>query len=273
MPRLVSRIEHKVATVTLSRPQLHNAFDETLIAELQRVLGELGADPAVRVVVLGAAGKSFSAGADLNWMRRAAACDEAHNNADALALAALLDTLYRLPKPTVAAVQGHALGGGAGLVCCCDLAIGVESAQFGFSEVLLGLIPAVIAPYVLRAIGARAARRWFLSGERFGAAEAHRIGLLHRVVASDALTATVDEQCAALLKAAPQAQRETKELLDTLDGRSLTGAGAGGERKATIERRAVTELCAAWIARLRASPEGRAGIAAFLEKKAPPWVR
>lgn len=247
-----------VATVTLSRPGRHNAFDDALIRELHGALAELAGDAAVRALVLAGAGKSFCAGADLQWMKRAADYDERQNVADAEALAGLLDALFRFPRPTVACVNGAALGGGAGLVCCCDIAIAAADAKFGFSEVRLGLIPATISPHVVRAIGARAAGKYFLSGAIFDAAEALRIGLVHQVMAAENLRGAVQAQCEQLLHGGPQAQLECKKLL-----RRVHHAKHGDE---------LTAATARLIARLRAGAEGRAGIAAFLAKRKPPWA-
>lgn len=247
-----------VATVTLNRPGRHNAFDDALIRELHDTLGELAGDAAVRAVVMAGAGKSFCAGADLQWMERAAGYDEMQNVADAEALAGLLDALFRFPKPTVARVNGAALGGGAGLVSCCDIAIAAADAKFGFSEVRLGLIPATISPHVVRAIGGRAAGKYFLSGEVFDAAEALRIGLVHQVTTAENLHGAVQAQCEQLLHGGPRAQRECKKLL-----RQLDNAEHGDE---------LTKATARLIARIRAGGEGRAGMAAFLAKRKPPWA-
>ena len=184
--------EDGVATVTLNRAEVHNAFNDTVIADLTGVLRRLGDDDKVRAVVLRAEGKSFSAGADLGWMQRMAGYGHAENLADAGALAELMRVLNFLPKPTVARVQGAAFGGGVGLVACCDIAIASDAASFSLSEVRLGLIPAVISPYVVAAIGERAARRYFLTAERFDADEALRIGLVHQVVPADQLDSAVD---------------------------------------------------------------------------------
>ncbi len=201
-----------VATVRLDRPALHNAFDEGLIVALSDTLRQVAADPAVRVVVLAASGKSFSAGADLNWMRRMAG------------LAALMQLLHDLPKPTVARVQGAAYGGGVGLVACCDIAIAAEEAQFALTEVRLGLIPAVISPYVVAAIGARAARRYFITGERFGAAEAARLGLVHRVAPAAGLDEAVAGVLAAIAEGGPEAQRQAKALVADVADRAIDPA-------------------------------------------------
>lgn len=249
-----------VATLTLDRPQVHNAFDDRLIAELTAALEAAGADPAVRAVVLTGAGKTFSAGADLDWMRGMAAASEADNLADSLRLARLMRTLAFLPKPTIARVNGSAYGGGVGLVACCDIAIGVTPAKFCLSEVKLGLVPAVISPYVVAAIGPRQARRLFLSAEVFEGPEAHRIGLLHACVAPDELDEAVARQLHWLGKGAPIAQHEAKRL-------ALRMAGFTPE---TAER--VDAENAALIARLRVSPEGQEGLTAFLRKRPPAWV-
>ena len=248
-----------VARLRLDRPQLHNAFDAALIAALTDALALLGADPQVRVVVLEGAGASFSAGADLNWMRGMAAASEAENRDDALALARLLRTLDALPKPTIARVHGAAFGGGVGLVAACDIAIGVPEAKFGLTESRLGLLPAVISPYVIAAIGARQARRWFATAEIFDAGEARRIGLLHEVVDATALDAAVQRQIDLLLKAGPVAAASAKALVR--------------EVVAGTDAVAVDATNAALIARLRVSPEGQEGIGAFLEKRKPAWTQ
>lgn len=248
-----------VASLILNRADVHNAFDDSLIADLTSALVQLEADESVRIVVLTGTGSTFSAGADLNWMRRMAAADEATNRADALALARLMRTLNFFTKPTVARVNGAAYGGGVGLIACCDLAIGVEGAKFALSEVKLGLVPAVISPYVVAAIGARHARRFFVSGEVFDATEAHRVGLLHQCVPAGELDATIERAVHFLLKGGPIAQRESKQLALAMSGATPESAEA------------VDGLNAALIARLRISPEGQEGIGAFLAKRAPAW--
>ena len=246
-----------VVRLRLHRPALHNAFDAGLIAELTAALAAAGRDPAVRVLVLEGAGASFSAGADLNWMRGMATASEAENRDDAPALARLMRTLDELPKPTVARVHGAAFGGGVGLVACCDIAIGVPEAKFGLTESKLGLLPAVISPYVIDAIGARHARRYFASGELFDAAEALRIGLLHQVVPADELDAAVQRQVDLLLKAGPIAAASAKRLVrDVAAHRDGTRHDADN---ATL------------IARLRVSAEGQEGLSAFLDKRRPHW--
>ena len=256
-PLLLER-EGAVARLRLNRPELHNAFDAGLIAALTAALEGLGRDAAVRVVVLEGAGASFSAGADLNWMRGMAGATEAENRDDALALARLMRTLDELPKPTIGRVHGAAFGGGVGLVACCDIAIGVPEARFGLTESRLGLLPAVISPYVIAAIGAREARRGFATAELFDAAEAQRIGLLHAVVDADALDAAVQRQAELLLKAGPIAAASAKAL--------VRRAAAGGEGQTLDADNA------ALIARLRVSAEGQEGINAFLDKRKPAWT-
>jgi methylglutaconyl-CoA hydratase len=248
-----------VGIVTMARPERHNAFDDALIAELTEALRSLEAEEAVRVVVLSAAGRSFSAGADLNWMRRMAGYSKDENQRDAMALAALMRTLHHLRKPTVARVQGPAYGGGVGLVACCDIAVGMQAATFAFSEAKLGLVPAVISPYIVAAIGERAARRYFLTAEPFDAAEAWRLGLLHELATDETdLDEKVGLVVDALLACGPLSQRESKELIRAVAGRPVTGE--------------VIQDTAERIARIRSSPEGREGVAAFLEKRRAGWL-
>lgn len=251
-------IRNAVAIVTLNRPDVHNAFDETLIARLTEIFTGLDDDPDVRAVVLLGAGRSFCAGADLNWMRRMAAFDHAENLADANALAAMLRTLYALSKPTIARVHGAAFGGGIGLVAACDIAIAAQDTTFALSEARLGIIPATISPYVMEAIGARQARRYFLTGERFTAAEAFRIGLLHDIVPLAELDDRVNEMLGALMVAGPAAQLECKALIRGVAHRSIDADLITGT--------------ALHIADVRASPEGKEGVAAFLEKRKPAWM-
>lgn len=248
-----------VARLRLTRPQVHNAFDAALIADLTTALEQVAADAGVRVLVLEAEGASFSAGADLNWMRGMAEASEDANRVDSLALARLMRTLNELPKPTIARVQGAAFGGGVGLIACCDIAIASEGAKFALTEARLGLLPAVISPYVIAAIGARQARRYFATAEVFDAAEALRIGLLHQVVVADALDAAVQAQVSLLLKAGPVAAAAAKHLVREVCSH------ADGSRHDHDN--------AALIARLRVSPEGQEGLAAFLDKRTPHWMQ
>jgi methylglutaconyl-CoA hydratase len=254
---LLLHTEAGAARLRLNRPALHNAFDAGLITALTAALERVGHDPAVRAVVLEGEGASFSAGADLNWMRGMAAAGEAENREDALALARLMRTLDELPKPTIARVHGAAFGGGVGLVACCDIAIGAPEAKFGLTESKLGLLPAVISPYVIAAIGARQARRWFATAELFDAAEALRIGLLHPVVAADQLDAAVQRQLDFLGKAGPLAAAGAKTLVRRV--------AQGGDAAA------VDAANADLIAKLRVSAEGQEGLSAFLDKRKPAW--
>jgi methylglutaconyl-CoA hydratase len=246
-----------LATLTLNRPERRNAFDDAIIRELTDSFRRIGSDPAVRVLVLTGEGTAFSAGGDLNWMRRMAGYGEAENVADAMALATMLRTLDELPKPTVARVNGAAFAGGVGLICCCDIAVAAEEAVFSISEVRLGLVPATIGPYVVAAIGARAARRYNLTGEQFGAADALRIGLVHEAVPLAGLDAAVERTVAALLAGGTRAQGRAKRLIAEVAGQPVTES--------------LMALTARTIAEARASDEGREGVAAFLERRKPSW--
>jgi methylglutaconyl-CoA hydratase len=247
-----------IAIVKLNRPEVHNAFNEVLIAELTAELEQLRADGQVRAVILTGAGRSFCAGADLDWMRRTAAYSHEENLADALKAAGMLRTLDEFPKPTVAAVHGAAFGGGVGLVACCDIAIASENATFSFSEVRLGLIPAVISPYVITAIGERAARRYFLTAEKFPAAEARRIGLVHEVTAQASLGAAVDAVVGELLSGGPDSLRAAKKLIRDVAHRV-------GDASLPADTARV-------IAEVRGGAEAREGIQAFLQKRKPAWT-
>lgn len=247
------------ATLTMNRPEIHNAFDDTLIVAMTQELLRLEADDNVRVVFLAASGKSFSAGADLAWMRRMADYSREENLTDALALASLMKTLNCLKKPTVAIVQGAAYGGGVGLVACCDVAIASQRASFCLSEVKLGLIPAVISPYVVGAIGSRASRRYFQSAEVFDAAEAYRLGLVHEVVAEDELEVAAERLLGVFLKNGPCAMAAAKELVARVCSAPIDETMI----RDTAER----------IAGTRASAEGKEGLGAFLEKRKPTWVK
>ncbi|HTY69179.1 MAG TPA: enoyl-CoA hydratase/isomerase family protein [Alphaproteobacteria bacterium] len=245
------------ATVWLNRPDVHNAFDDELIGALTKELKRLEADKSVRVVVLEGRGKSLSAGADFNWMKRAAKYSQAENVRDAQALADLLRALNRLKKPTIAAVQGNAFGGGVGLVACCDIAFAADHVHFAFTEARLGLIPATIGPYVVRAIGQREARRYFLTAESFGAEEALRIGLVHQICRLVDLNRLIRQTVDALLACGPVAQKEIKKLVRRVQYGSIDSAMIAD----TAER----------IAAMRVSAEGQEGMAAFLEKRKPAW--
>ena len=255
---LICRTESNgVARLTLNRPEVHNAFNDALIAEMASALDALERDTQVRAVILSGNGKSFSAGADLNWMRAMAGYSHAENLRDAEALGDLMHRLDSLKKPTIALVQGPAFGGGVGLVACCDIAIAAQRASFCLSEVKLGLIPAVISPYVVAAMGPRAARRYFLTAERFSAEKAMALGLVHEVVADDGLDAAAESLIAELLSAGPIAVQEAKDLIAAVAFRPPDAV----LRQDTAER----------IARIRASDEGREGLTAFLEKRPPNW--
>ena len=246
-----------VHTITLSRPDVRNAFNDEVIAELKNAFLAVAQDSAVRCVVLAAEGPAFCAGADLNWMRRMADYTREENLADAGELAAMLHAMYACPQPTLARVQGDVYAGGMGLVAACDMAVSVDTAHYCLSEVKLGLIPATISPYVIRAMDARAAHRYFLTAERFGAAEAHRIGLVHEVVRADALDAKVAELTQALVSASPHAVRACKKLVQDVAEREINDA--------------LVAQTVAGIADIRASSEGKEGVQSFLQKRQPHW--
>jgi len=250
-----------VATITLNRPEVHNAFDADLVLRLTDLLVEMKTRPDVRVVVLTGAGRSFSAGADINWMRSMAACGEEENFEDALHLADLMSLLNSMPLPTLARINGHAYGGGVGLIACCDIALASNEARFALSEVRLGLVPAVISPYVVAAIGERNTRRLFLSGEAMNAKLARRVGLVHEIARPDKLDAALEDQLGMLLLGGPNALRESKELIFTVEGGGISADDALKRRTAQI------------IAQLRVSDEGQEGLSAFLAKRAPGWTR
>ncbi|MDM0042915.1 enoyl-CoA hydratase/isomerase family protein [Variovorax dokdonensis] len=247
-----------VARIWLNRPDLRNAFDDEVIGELGQAFAQVGARDDVRAVVLGARGPAFCAGANLNWMRRAADFTHEQNTQDAARLAAMLQTIHELPMPVVARIQGDVYAGGMGLVAACDIAIASDNANFCLSEVRIGLIPATISPYVIRAMGARAAQRYFLTAERFSAAEAMRIGLVHEVVAADALDAKLEEIVKSLCNAGPAAVRACKQLIEDVAGRDIDDALVARTVKG--------------IADIRASEEGREGVRSFLEKRKPSWL-
>lgn len=246
-----------IATITLNRPELHNAFNEIVIGELTRLFEKAGEDKSVRTVVLRGEGKSFSAGGDLNWMRRMADYSYQQNVNDAMRLGTLLKTINTLPKPTIALVQGNAFGGGVGLTACCDIAVAEEGAQFCLSEVRIGLIPSIIAPYVMAAIGPRQARRYFLTAEKFDAQTAERIGLVQQVCPKGGLDEARDKIVAAILDGAPQAQARGKKVILGIAGRAIDDEMI----KFTVEQ----------IAEARASDEGKEGLSAFLSKTEPRW--
>jgi methylglutaconyl-CoA hydratase len=255
---LTVTITDRIGHVTLNRPDLRNAFNEQSIAELALAFDELGRHELVRAIVLAAAGSAFCAGADLNWMKKMAGYSDSENRADAMRLADMLRTIYTCSKPVVAKVQGDCYAGGMGLVAACDIAVCVDTANFCLSEVKLGLIPATISPYVIKAMGEQAARRYFLTAERFDAREAHRIGFVHEVAAAADLDTTVACIVQALANNSPNAVREAKKLVREIVGQPVTEA--------------LLEDTANRIAGIRASLEGREGVASFLEKRRPSWL-
>ncbi len=256
---ILTEVDNGVGIVTMNRPERHNAFDDVLIRELIDAVGVMERDPAVRVLVISGTGKSFCAGADLNWMKRAATFTAEENRRDSQALAEMLRSLAQMGKPTVARVQGPAYGGGVGLVAACDIAIATFDAQFTLSEVKLGIIPSVISPHVIAAIGERYARRYMLTAERFSAAEAYRIGLIHEMVADEgALDEAIGMIVDTLLKNGPEALKACKDLIRAVANRPITAE--------------VVEDTAARIAAIRTTPEAQEGMAAFLQRRKPNWV-
>ena len=258
MPSITISMTGHCATVTLNRPEVRNAFNDEVIAELTQAFSQLGQDPEVRAIVLAAEGIAFCAGADLNWMRRMADYSQTENLLDAAQLAEMLRVIYTCPKPTVARIQGDVYAGGMGLVGACDMAVSVESANYCLSEVKLGLYPATISPYVIRAMGARAAHRYFLTAERFDAAEALRIGFVHSVVPAERLDAQVAQITQALVNASPNAVKECKTLLIDVAGKDID---------TVLIARTVQG-----IAGIRASAEGKEGVQSFLQRRKPNWL-
>jgi methylglutaconyl-CoA hydratase len=249
--------ERHIGTVTLNRPDVRNAFNETVIAELTGAFRALGDTPDVRAIVLTGNGPAFCAGADLNWMKKMAGYSDDENRADALTLAQMLHTIWVCPKPVIARVQGDTYAGGMGLVAACDIAVAAHGVNFCLSEARLGLLPATISPYVIRALGEQAARRYFITAERFDAAEALRLGFVHAVVAPQELDERVAEIAATLVNNSPNAVRESKRLVQEVAGRAIDS----GLLADTANR----------IAAIRASDEGREGVRSFLEKRPPSW--
>lgn len=255
---LRAEIQAGVARVTLNRPDVRNAFNAELIAEITRTFQKLGQLADIRCIVLAANGTAFCAGADLNWMRGMADYTREQNLADAAQLADMMRTIYECPKPTIACIQGDVYAGGMGLVAACDMAVSVDTANFCLSEVKLGLLPSTISPYVIRAMGARAAHRYFLTAERFNAVEALRLGFVHEVVAAAGLDAKVAELSTALCSAGPVAVKLCKKLVQDVAGKDID--------------QALIELTIASIADVRVSPEGREGLQSFLQKRKPSWL-
>lgn len=251
-------IAHRVAVVWMAREKVRNAFNETMIAELTTTFAQLGADAGVRAIVLAGKGPAFCAGADLDWMRRMSGYTPEENRADARRLAEMLRTIYLTPKPVIARVHGDAYAGGTGLVAACDIAFAATGASFCLSETKLGLVPATISPYVIRAMGESAARRYFLTAEKFDAAEAFRIGLVHDLAPHEALDAKINDTLGALMLASTHAVAEAKRLVRDVAGRAIDEALVTD----TAER----------IAQIRASDDGREGVRSFLDKRKPRWV-
>ena len=247
-----------MATITLTQPEIRNAFSDEVIVALMQAFETAGSRPDVRAIVLAAEGPAFCAGANLNWMSRMADYSRDENRVDAGELAKMLRSIYECPKPTIARVQGDVYAGGVGLVACCDMAVAVESAVFCLSEVKIGLMPATISPYVIRAMGARAAHRYFLTGERFNAREAHRIGFVHEVAEAEQLDSVVDQWLKHLLSAGPEAVKACKRLVIDVAEREINDQLIA----ATVEG----------IAEIRASSEGKEGVQAFLAKRKPSWL-
>jgi methylglutaconyl-CoA hydratase len=253
-----TQLQDGCALILLNRPDLRNAMNDVMISELNSALDDAIGDDAVRVIVLAGQGKSFCAGGDLNWMQRARGMTPEQAEADSAHLARLLRNLYLSPKPTVARVHGNAFAGGLGLVAACDISIAASDSQFCLSEVKLGLIPAMISPYVVRAMGERMARRYCLSAEVFNAGEAYRIGLLSEIAVPEELDSTVNKLVSQLLLAGPQALAQTKQLLQEVVTHPID--------------QAISHLTAKKIAKVRASAEAQEGMAAFFEKRPPNWV-
>ncbi|MGE0496232.1 MAG: enoyl-CoA hydratase/isomerase family protein [Ramlibacter sp.] len=258
MKHLQLQFHAGVATVTLNRPEVRNAFNDEVIAELTTVFLELGERAEVRCIVLAGNGTAFCAGADLNWMKRMAGYTRDENLADANALARMLRVIYLCPKPTIARVQGDVYAGGTGLVAACDMAVSVDTAHYCLSEVRLGLIPATISPYVIRAMGTRASHRYFLTAERFSAAEALRLGFVHEVVKADALDACVSQMAHNLVQAGPEAIKACKQLVQDVAGQEISAG--------------LVDRTVQGIADIRVSDEGREGIQSFLNKRKPAWL-
>ena len=258
MKHLLMQVTDRVATVTLNRPDVRNAFNDEVIVEMTTAFDRLGARDDVRCIVLAANGTAFCAGADLNWMRSMADYTREQNLADAGRLAAMMHAVYACPKPTIARIQGDVYAGGTGLVAACDIAISSDAAHYCLSETRLGLVPSTISPYVIRAMGARAAHRYFLTAERFSAAEAWRMGFVHELVTAEELDAKVAMVAQALVHAGPQAVKLCKKLVQNVAGQDITPA--------------LIQMTVESIADVRVSPEGREGLQSFLEKRKPNWL-
>lgn len=258
---LIEKDARGVATITLNRPDIHNAFNDEMISGLTRAFDEMNADHSVQMIVLTGAGKSFCAGADLNWMKKMKDYTPAENYEDSLALAGLFRAINNFKGPVIGKINGASLGGGSGLVAACDYVIAKEDAIFGFTEVRLGLVPAVISPFVMAKIGESQSRAYFLSGERFDAKEAHRIGLVHKISLERHFHNDCDKVIESFLKAGPKAQQSAKELI-----RNVLSLGHQGKE-------AVTDYTCKTISQIRIGDEGQEGMAALLEKRKPSWLK
>lgn len=258
MNHLLTHITASVGRITLNRPDVRNAFHDEVIAEITQAFQDMGKNPDVRCIVLAAEGSTFCAGADLNWMRRMAGYSYDENLADAGKLAAMLHTIATCPKPTVARVQGDVYAGGTGLVAACDIAVAVDAAHFCVSEVKIGLIPATISPYLIRAMGVRAAQRYWLTAERFSAVQAHQIGLISEVTTHEGLDTVIHQLCSALCLASPEAIQSTKRLIEAVAARPITH---------DLMAHTVKEIAVA-----RSSADGKEGVQAFLQKRLPNWI-
>ena len=247
-----------VASLTLNNPHTHNAFDDVLINKMIKTLQQLESYPQIRLLIIKAIGKNFCAGADVNWMQRMATSTKAENIKDAMALANMLQALNHFSRPTIALVQGATYGGGVGLVACCDIVFATSTATFCFSEVKLGLIPATISPYVIAAIGESAARRYFLTAERFSANEALRLGLVHKIMAEESLSDVLEKLVQSILQNSPAALKATKKLITEVKNKTINHS--------------LLQMTAKLIAEQRVSSEGQEGIQAFLEKRKPNWI-
>ena len=256
---ILYKVENQIATITMNRPEVHNAFNEQMIHQMTEAFENAAADDVVRAVILRGNGKSFSAGGDLNWMRRVADYSFEQNVTDAMHLGTLLKTINFLPKLVIALVQGNAFGGGVGLASCCDIAIAEEGTQFCLAEVRIGLIPSIIAPYVIAAIGERQSRRYFLTAERFDAATAARLGLVHEVAQPGQLDAVAEKIITALWDGAPAAQARGKRLILDISKRKIDDE--------------LVKFTSEQIAEARASAEGKEGLSAFLNKSEPSWKK
>lgn len=254
---IVQTDDRGICTIKLNKPDIHNAFDNDVVEDLTIQLTFASDDDFVRAIVITGEGATFSSGADINWLKSSVKRDHATNSMQAYKMAQMLQKLYATPKPTIARINGPAFGGALGIIACCDIAIASKTSYFAFTEVKLGLIPAVVSPYIVSAMGHRNAKRLFITGERFSAEDALSMGLLHKVVDSSSLDDTIEDEAVSLLQAGPSAQMECKRLLHKLAGISDD----------------ISQYTAELIAQIRISKEGQEGLAAFLEKRHPEWIK